>query len=87
MKHTPIVLEERSVLSGDIYQHGRKTVISRTSFTPQGRLGTSGIPMTTSAGIAGIHRTQAAVLVAAGTHIIIQPVAVIETAAINARYP
>jgi hypothetical protein len=57
MKHTPIVLEERSVLSGDIYQHGRKTVISRTAFAPQGRLGTSGIPVTASTGITGIHGT------------------------------
>ena len=87
MKHTPIILEERSVLSGDIYQHGRKTVFPEPPSLHKGRLGTSGIAVTTSAGIAGIHRTQAAVLVAAGTHIIIQPVAVIETAAVNARYP
>ena len=88
MEYTAIILKKRTILAAYINQHRGKPVTTRPSFTPQRRLGTAGIAMTTATGIPRIDRTKASShAIAARTHIIVKPVTVIKAAVVNTRHP
>ena len=90
VQHAAVVLEEGSVLSRNIDQHGTETVGSRpiyrrsvgvcTRLRPQGRLRAPGIAVARAAGVACIDRTETRLL---RQHIVVEAVAVDEAARVG----
>ena len=88
VNHTTVVLEEGAVFPRYINKHRRKAVFARAFRRPQGGGGTACIAVTRTATVAGIDWTQSAILpVVAGSDVVVQPVAQIESCVVATLHP